>query len=77
MFLARARMCDIVSSAVDTVFPPGVFITSTPFDVAAGTLMLSTPTPSQSRSSAFSSRRKDSKLVFRDRDTKPPFLFHR
>ena len=43
MFLASAKTCDIVSSAVDTVFPPGVFMTSTPLEVAAGTLMLSTP----------------------------------
>ena len=43
MFIASARMCDIVSSAVDTMLPPGVFITKTSVEVAAGTLILSTP----------------------------------
>ena len=35
----------MVCSAAETVLPPGVFITTTPLRVAAGTSMLSTPTP--------------------------------
>ena len=35
----------MVCSAVETVLPPGVFITTIPRRVAAGTSMLSTPTP--------------------------------
>ena len=35
----------IVCSAVDTVFPPGVFITKIPLSVAADKLILSTPVP--------------------------------
>ena len=35
----------MVCSAVETVLPPGVFITTIPWRVAAGTSMLSTPTP--------------------------------
>ncbi len=34
-------------SAVETVFPPGVFITTIPRRVAAATSMLSTPTPAR------------------------------
>eukprot|EP00953_Heterococcus_sp_UTEX-ZZ885_P041346 21100-Heterococcus_DN1.PRE.2 len=45
MLRARARMCVMASSAAETVLPPGVFITSTPLAVAAGTSMLSTPVP--------------------------------
>ena len=37
----------MVSSATATEFPPGVFITTTPFRVAASTSMLSTPTPAR------------------------------
>ena len=37
----------MVCSAVETVFPPGVFITTIPRRVAAGTSMLSTPTPAR------------------------------
>ena len=35
------------SSAVETVLPPGVFITTTPRCVAASTSTLSTPTPAR------------------------------
>src|SRR5436190_18592001 len=35
------------SSAVETVLPPGVFITTTPCCVAASTSTLSTPTPAR------------------------------
>lgn len=35
----------MASCAVDTVLPPGVFITSTPLRVASATSMLSIPTP--------------------------------
>ena len=38
-------ICVKVNSAVAMVLPPGVFITITPFSVAACTSMLSTPTP--------------------------------
>ena len=37
----------IVCSAAETVFPPGVFITTMPLRVAAATSMLSTPTPAR------------------------------
>ena len=39
----RASVC----SATDTALPPGVFITSTPAAVAAGSSTLSTPTPAR------------------------------
>ena len=39
----RARVC----SAVETVLPPGVFITTIPRRVAAATSILSTPTPAR------------------------------
>ena len=44
-FRARASIKAMVCSAVETVFPPGVFITTIPRRVAAATSMLSTPTP--------------------------------
>ena len=37
----------MVCSAVEIVFPPGVFITTIPRRVAAATSMLSTPTPAR------------------------------
>jgi len=43
----RASIMAIVCSAVDTVFPPGVFMTTMPWRVAAPTSMLSTPTPAR------------------------------
>ncbi len=45
----RARLMSIVkaSSAVETVLPPGVFMTTTPRCVAASTSTLSTPTPAR------------------------------
>ena len=44
-FRDRASISAMVCSAVETVLPPGVFITTMPWRVAAGTSMLSTPTP--------------------------------
>ena len=44
---ARASISAMVCSAVETVLPPGVFITTMPWRVAAGTSMLSTPTPAR------------------------------
>src|SRR5260370_14813488 len=46
-FRARLRIIAKESSAVETVFPPGVFITTTPCSVAAGTSTLSVPTPAR------------------------------
>ena len=46
-FRDSASIIAIVCSAVETVFPPGVFITTIPCRVAAGTSMLSTPTPAR------------------------------
>jgi len=43
----RTSIMPMVSSATATEFPPGVFITTTPFRVAASTSMLSTPTPAR------------------------------
>ncbi|MNC93600.1 hypothetical protein D3C83_102650 [compost metagenome] len=40
-------MCVKVSSAVATVLPDGVFMTTTPRSVAASTSTLSTPTPAR------------------------------
>ena len=37
----------MVCSAAETLLPPGVFMTTTPRRVAAGTSMLSTPTPAR------------------------------
>lgn len=37
----------MASWAVETVLPPGVFMTSTPFRVASATSMLSIPTPAR------------------------------
>lgn len=37
----------MASWAVETVFPPGVFMTSTPLRVASATSMLSMPTPAR------------------------------
>ena len=37
----------MASCAVDTVFPPGGFMTNTPFRVASATSMLSMPTPAR------------------------------
>lgn len=45
--LAAAHMREMASWAVDTVLPPGVFITSTPLRVASATSMLSMPTPAR------------------------------
>src|SRR5208337_682794 len=44
---ARASISAMVCSAVETVLPPGVFMTTMPWRVAAGTSMLSTPTPAR------------------------------
>ncbi len=44
---ASASRSAIVCSAAETVFPPGVFITTTPLRVAAATSMVSTPTPAR------------------------------
>ena len=41
--MSRAMVC----SAVLTVLPPGVFMTTMPLRVAAATSMLSTPTPAR------------------------------
>ena len=37
----------MASCAVETVLPPGVFMTSTPLRVASATSMLSIPTPAR------------------------------
>ena len=42
---ASAIMRATVCSAAETVLPPGVFMTTIPLRVAAGTSMVSTPTP--------------------------------
>ena len=46
-FRASDSISAIVCSAVEIVFPPGVFITTIPRRVAAATSMLSTPTPAR------------------------------
>ena len=46
-FRESASISAIVCSAVETVFPPGVFMTTIPWRVAVGTSMLSTPTPAR------------------------------
>ena len=46
-FRASESKSAIVCSAVEIVFPPGVFITTMPRRVAAATSMLSTPTPAR------------------------------
>ena len=45
MFLERESISDIVCSAVDIVFPPGVFMTIMPRLEAAARSTLSRPTP--------------------------------
>ena len=47
MFRDSASIIAMVCSAVETVLPPGVFMTTIPCRVAAGTSMLSTPTPAR------------------------------
>ena len=47
MWRARAISRVMVCSAVLTVLPPGVFMTTMPLRVAAATSMLSTPTPAR------------------------------
>src|ERR1051325_8661833 len=47
MWRARAIKSVMVCSAVLTVLPPGVFMTTMPLRVAAATSMLSTPTPAR------------------------------
>ena len=54
MFRDRASIRAIVCSAVLSVLPPGVFITTMPQRVAASLSMLSVPTPA--RTIAFSRR---------------------
>ena len=54
MFRDRASISAIVCSAVLSVLPPGVFITTMPQRVAASLSMLSVPTPA--RTIAFSRR---------------------
>ncbi len=49
----RASIRPMVSSATATELPPGVFITVTPFRVAASTSMLSTPTPARPMTFSF------------------------
>ena len=44
---ASASISAMVCSAAETVLPPGVFMTTMPLRVAAGTSMLSTPTPAR------------------------------
>src|SRR5690349_17481315 len=46
-FRESASISATVCSAVETVLPPGVFITTMPCLVAEGTSMLSTPTPAR------------------------------
>ena len=64
MFRDRASISAIVCSAVLSVLPPGVFITTMPQRVAASLSMLSVPTPA--RTIAFSRRlpSSDSAVIF-------------
>ena len=47
MCRARASISEMVCSPVVTLLPPGVFITTMPFLLAASTSIFSTPTPAR------------------------------
>ncbi len=53
MFLARVSSMAQVCSAAESMLADGVFMTSMPFSVAAGTSTLSTPTPARPMTRSF------------------------
>src|SRR5512134_1219014 len=59
-----AQIIDIVCSAVVTVFPPGVFMTTMPRRVAAGVSTLSRPDPARPTTFNFSAAAMSSSVTF-------------
>ena len=67
-----AQIIDIVCSAVVTVLPPGVFMTTMPRRVAAGVSTLSRPEPARPTTFSFSAAAISSAVTFvPDRTIKP------
>ena len=64
MFRASARSMAMACSAVVTLLPPGVFITTMPRVVAASTSMLSTPMPARPMTRSRSARAMTSAVTF-------------